>query len=129
MNSVICTRNEEAPLKVFQQLLDADPTLTAVFSSGDRLSTTTGPSTPPTPFVGRKFPTFFRLRNPKEGGIKGCPLNRTCRVEFETDVMNDYFRRADCSSPSHVLSAEPEAARSGPTPPLPVLRVPSRISP
>jgi hypothetical protein len=104
-------QNKESPLEVFQQLLDADPTLAAVFSPGDRLSTTTGPSTSPTPFVGRKFPTFFRLKSPKEGGIKGCPLNRTCRVEFETDVMNDYFRRADC--PGTVVIEPPNLLEGG----------------
>lgn len=104
-------KNQEGPLEVFQQLLDADPTLAAVFSPGDRLSTTTGPSTPPTPFVGRKFPTFFRLKNPKEGGIKECPLNRTCRVEFETDAENDYFRRADC--PATVVIDPPNLLEGG----------------
>ena len=89
-------KNQEGPVEVFQKLLEADPTLAAVFSPGDRLSSTTGPGTPPTPYVGRKFPNFFRLKSPKEGGIKGCPLNGTCRVEFETDAMNDYFKRADC---------------------------------
>ncbi len=89
-------QNQEGPTEVFQKLLEADPTLAAVFSPGDRLSSKTGPGTPPTSYVGRKFPSFFRLKNPKEGAIKGCPLNRTCRVEFETDAMNDYFKRADC---------------------------------
>jgi hypothetical protein len=87
--------NEEGPIDVFQKLLKADPTLAALFSAGDRLSTTTGPGNSPAPFVGRKFPTFFRLKNPKERSIKSCPINRTCRVEFETDAANDYFKRAD----------------------------------
>lgn len=89
-------QNEEGPAEVFQKLLKVDPTLASVFSPGDRLTTTTGPGNPPPPFVGRKFPTFFRLRSPKEEATKGCPLNGTCRVEFETDASNDYFKRADC---------------------------------
>jgi len=104
-------QSEEAPIEVFQQLLKADPTLAAVFSSGDRLSTTTGPDTPPSSFIGRKFPNFFRLKGPKEGGIKGCPLNRTCRVEFETDVMNDYFKRAD--SPGTIMIEPPNLIEGG----------------
>lgn len=104
-------QNEEGPLEIFQQLLNADPTLAAVFSPGDRLATTTGPAAPPTPFVGRKFPTFFRLKSPKEGGIKACPLNRTCRVEFETDAMNDYFDRAD--SQGTILIEPPNLKEGG----------------
>jgi hypothetical protein len=104
-------QSKEGPVEVFQQLLKADPTLAAVFSPGDRLSATTGPNTSPTPFVGRKFPNFFRLKSPKEGGIKGCPLNRTCRVEFETDVMNDYFKRADC--PGSIVIDPPNLIEGG----------------
>ncbi|GHO91553.1 hypothetical protein KSF_016010 [Reticulibacter mediterranei] len=104
-------QSEEGPAEVFQQLLKADPTLAAVFSPGDRLSTTTGPNPSPTPFVGRKFPNFFRLKSPKEGGTKGCPLNRTCRVEFETDVVNDYFKRAD--SPGNIVIDPPNLIEGG----------------
>ncbi len=87
--------NEEAPLDVFQKLLQTDPTLSSLFMAGDRLVTSTGPGNAP-PFIGRKFPTFFRLsRNPKGGLVKECPINRTCRVEFETDAINDYFSRID----------------------------------
>ena len=49
------------------------------------------------PFTGRKFPTFFRIvKEPKNGLVKNCPLNRTVRVEFETDAANGYFERPDC---------------------------------
>ena len=86
--------NEKAPLEAFQRILDLDPTLSSLFAAGDNLATSTGPAEKP-PFVGRKFPTFFRISNePKDGLVKSCPLNRTARVEFETDVMNDYFSRA-----------------------------------
>ncbi len=46
-------------------------------------------------FVGRLFPTFFRIsKEPDRGLIKPCAINKTCRVEFETDAANDYFIRA-----------------------------------
>lgn len=97
--------NEQAPLDVFQNLLKSDPTLANLFGAGERLVTSTGPgSTAPT-FVGRKFPSFFRLRSPKEGQVKSCPLNRTCRVEFETDAVNDYFKRAD--TPGELITDPP----------------------
>jgi hypothetical protein len=84
---------KEAPLEAFQKLLDLDPTLSSLFAVGDRLVTNTGPTARP-PFIGRLFPTFFRLSNAsKDGLVKQCPLNRTCRLEFETDASNDYFKR------------------------------------
>ncbi len=98
--------DEEAPLDVFQKLLQADPTLSSLFAVGDRLVTSTGPGIPP-PFIGRKFPTFFRLvKNPKGGLIKDCPINRTCRVEFETDAMNDYFSRVN--DPGEIIIDPPD---------------------
>jgi hypothetical protein len=86
----------------FNELLKADPTLSALFSAGDRLVTRTGPGTP-TPFLGQKFPSFFRLsKNPKDGLLKPCPANQTCKVEFETDAANDYFQRPD--SPGRIAT-------------------------
>jgi len=85
---------EKAPIEAFQKILDLDPTLSSLFAAGDNLATSTGPAEKPL-YVGRKFPTFFRLSNePKDGLVKSCPLNRTVRVDFETDAMNDYFSRA-----------------------------------
>lgn len=88
--------NKETPIDVFQKILKADSTLATLFAVGSRLSAGAGPAKPPSPFVGRKFPTFFRLKSPKEGATKGCPVNLAARVEFETDADNDYFTRADC---------------------------------
>lgn len=86
--------NEKAPVEAFQRLLDLDPTLSSLFATGDRLVTSTGPAEKQ-PFIGRKFPTFFRISNEPKGGLtKACPVNKTCKVEFETDAVNDYFTRA-----------------------------------
>jgi hypothetical protein len=94
--------DEDETAKVFNELLKTDPTLSSLLSSGDRLVTSIGPSSS-TPFIGKKFPTYFRLlKNPSNGLSKRCPINRTCRVEFETDALNDYFERAD--SPGLVIS-------------------------
>jgi hypothetical protein len=87
--------NERDTVDTLQRLLKADPTLAGLFSTGDRLVTNVGPGEPP-PFKGKKFPTYFRLvKEPKGGFIKPCPINRACRVEFETDAENDYFIRLD----------------------------------
>jgi hypothetical protein len=96
---------QEDVLETFQQLLRADPSLRALFNLGDRLVTSVGP-TAAEKFKGRRFPTFFRIKNaPKGGVVKRCPINRSCRLEFETDAENDYFNRAN--SPG-VLTMHPE---------------------
>jgi hypothetical protein len=92
------TLNDETETKnLFSELLKADPLLANLFGIGDRLTTKSGPAPgPDTPFVGKQFPTYFRLsKNPGSGLVKHCPVNLTCRVEFETDAVNDYFRRPD----------------------------------
>lgn len=87
--------SERSSVQTFQNLLRSDPSLANLFSSGFQLVTSTGPGEPP-PFKGKKFPTFFRLaKEPKEGLVKHCPINRTVRIQFETDAANDYFSRAD----------------------------------
>ena len=97
--------DESETAKVFNELLRNDPALSALFSLGDRLVTSVGP-TNIVPFVARKFPTYFRLgKTPPGGLVKTCPINRTCRIDFETDAENDYFTRAD--SPGALLLSPP----------------------
>lgn len=92
-------------VQTFQDLLKMDPSLRALFNMGDRLITKVGP-TESQEFKGRRFPTFFRLAgDPKAPPQKHCPVNRTCRVEFETDAANDYFDRAD--SPGEIAFTSP----------------------
>jgi hypothetical protein len=93
--------SESTPLDALQTLIDSDPSLASLFSVGDQLATSTGPGQRP-PFVGRRFPTFFRLSREPEGGlVKERPVNRTCRAEFETDAANDYFNRSH--NPGEIL--------------------------
>jgi hypothetical protein len=89
------SRSEEDTSAVIQALIRADPTLAAVFGKGQKIKVPVGPLPEPEPYVGKQFPTFFRIsQEPKAGLVKKCPLNRTCRVEFETDAANDYFSRS-----------------------------------
>lgn len=86
---------ERDTIEAFQHLLRSDPSLAGLFSSGISLVTSTG-SGEVEIFRGKKFPTFFRLiKEPKGGLNKPCPINRYCRVEFETDAENEYFTRLD----------------------------------
>jgi hypothetical protein len=89
------SRSEEDTSAVIQALIRADPTLAAVFGKGQKIKIPIGPLPEPEAYVGKQFPTFFRISHePKAGLVKRCPLNRTCRVEFETDAANDYFSRS-----------------------------------
>lgn len=90
----LTAQSEKDASAVIQALVRADPTLAQIFGKGQKIKIPTGPVREPEPYVGKDFPTFFRLaREPKSGLVKGCPINRTCRVEFETDAANDYFSR------------------------------------
>ena len=85
--------SEEDVVKALQQILNADPTLRSLFGIGERLVTKVGP-TEVERFSGKRFPTFFRLAQASKSPVhKRCPINRTCRIEFETDAANDYFDR------------------------------------
>lgn len=86
---------QEDVAKTLNEILGSDPALQALFSIGDRLVSSVGPTTEEK-YDGRRFPTFFRLEDePKSGLVKPCPINRTCRVEFLTDAVNDYFSRLE----------------------------------
>ncbi len=88
-------RTEEDTSEVMKSLLRADPTLAEIFGRGKRIKVPVGPLPEEKPYVGKRFPTFFRIaKEPKGGLVKGCPINRKCRIEFETDAENDYFSRS-----------------------------------
>lgn len=93
--------DQEDVVRTFHDLLKMDPALRALLGVGDRLVTKIGP-TETEKFEGRRFPTYFRIKgNPGVPVTKHCPVNRTCRVEFETDAANDYFDRVN--SPGEII--------------------------
>jgi hypothetical protein len=88
-------------VKTLTDLLNNDPALRALFDLGDRLVAKVGP-TEAEPFKGQRFPSYFRLQgNPRRSLSKQCPVNRACKVLFETDAANDYFDRSQ--SPGKIL--------------------------
>jgi hypothetical protein len=91
------TVESEEPLDILQELINEDPALASLFGAGTKLKTPYGKEKIETSFNGQRFPTFFKLK--KENLVKDCPINRTCRVEFETDAVDDYFSRGD--EPGH----------------------------
>jgi len=99
----LASSSKEEAAKVIQDLVRSDPSLAALFGRGQRIKVPVGPLPEPVPYVGRQFPTYFRIvKEPSGGLIKKCPRNRSCRVEFETDAANDYFSRA--ADPGHLES-------------------------
>jgi hypothetical protein len=84
--------------KLLDRMISFTPSLASFFSSGNRLTSPhmNGGQNPN--YVGKKFPTYFRLLNEPEGGlVKECPVNAKCAVVFETDAENQYFKRASDS--------------------------------
>ncbi|HOI75825.1 MAG TPA: hypothetical protein PLO63_16915 [Syntrophales bacterium] len=92
--SSLATEVQEDSSEIFKALIKSDPTLANLFGKGQKIKTPIGPIPEPEPFIGKHFPTFFRIANEPKGGVtKKCPVNRTCRIDFETDANNDYFSR------------------------------------
>ena len=89
------TLDDRNTIEIFNRLLRSDPSLAGLFSSGQQLTTRIGPGESPA-FEGKEFPTYFRLsKEPKAGLVKHCPINKSIRVKFETDAVNDYFNRSN----------------------------------
>ena len=86
--------SEDETAKIIQDLVRADPTLANLFGKGQAVKVPVGPVGPPVKYIGKEYPTFFRLTKQPAGGlVKQCAKNRSCRVEFETDAANDFFSR------------------------------------
>jgi hypothetical protein len=90
---------DDRPLSdALKNVIDSSPELRNLFRLGARIPAQGAPGDRPEPFVGAKFPTFFRPQQQAEPGtlveIK-CPLGDSARVRFVTDADNEYFTRAD----------------------------------
>lgn len=90
---------DNKPLKnVLENILHKSPVLSKLFIAGTTIRSPFAneqASTVADTFEGQKHPTFFRLKGKlKDGKLnKHAPINHDCRVQFETDVQNDYFNR------------------------------------
>jgi len=88
--------SDEETSKVIQNLVNSDPTLSNLFKSGEKVTIPIGDIPEQIPYEGKKFPTYFQLyKEPKNGLLKKCPKNRSAKIVFETDAVNDYFSRSD----------------------------------
>jgi len=91
--------SDDKPLQeVLQRILKNSPVLSKILLAGQRLSSPFGHSThvgEETAFIGKKHPTYFRIKGKLTDGklLKKEPINQNFRIQFETDVENDYFAR------------------------------------
>lgn len=89
------------PLKdVLQNILTKSTVLSKLFLAGTAITSPVGGTTTAgqtEKFSGKKHPTYFRLTGKMKDGklTKHAPINHSFRVQFETDVQNDYFSRPE----------------------------------
>jgi hypothetical protein len=90
---------DSKPLEdVLESLLKQSPTLTKLFLQGGPIPNpfkTSEARGQEEMFEGKRYPTYFKFKGKDYGTEfrRSCHINTRCRVEFETDVQNDYFSR------------------------------------
>ena len=90
---------DERPLEeVLRNLLRDAPILYNLFLSGARISNPFKKkkvTREEKPWDGKRFPTYFHFKGKEQGERleRDCPIDKDCRVAFETDAENDYFDR------------------------------------
>jgi hypothetical protein len=90
-------QNSQPLVEVLQNILKKSPTLSRLFIKGLNLQNpfNTISAGKEEEYVGKKFPTFFTLtKRYPHGNPKQAHLNSKFRIEFKTDVSNDYFDRS-----------------------------------
>ena len=91
--------SDDKPLQnVLQDILSKSPVLSKILLSGAKLKNPFDirPSSgEKEKYEGKKHPTFFSIKGKLEDGVfkRTRPINHDFRIQFETDVENDYFAR------------------------------------
>lgn len=91
---------DEKPLQdVLESILKHSPTLSALFSTGKRLTSpfkTKEVAEREKPFEGKRYPSYFKFASLDYGRTleRDVNKNRRPRIRFETDAANDYFSRS-----------------------------------
>lgn len=84
--------------KILESVLKKSPTLAALFLRGQRISNpfkAREVSESTRPFKGKRYPTYFKFIGKDWDAVlhRQCHINMRCRIAFETDAENDYFKR------------------------------------
>lgn len=82
------------------KIIKKSPALSSMFKSGAKLThqfKSKQVQEDEEEFQGQPHPTFFRFKKLKTGETltRDCHINMRCRVQFETDVTDDYFSRPE----------------------------------
>lgn len=87
--------SERTTKRVFDRLIEMNPSVAQILPGGVLIKSP-GQVPDKEPFDGQYFPTFLRLarRNLRRDGVE-VVLNQVRRVEFNTDVVNDFFTRSE----------------------------------
>lgn len=106
--------DDSKPLEnILESLLKRSPTLSALFLHGLRVSTpfkTLQVQSQEVEYKGKTFPTYFNFKGKNYGFImvKDCHINMRCRITFETDAENNYFRRDADPGEFHLYTIQDE---------------------
>jgi hypothetical protein len=90
---------DSKPLEhILETLLKQSPTLASLFLFGKHLSNPfkqINTTAEDKPFEGKTYPTFFKFKGKDYGHAlnRESHVNMRCRISFETDAANDYFKR------------------------------------
>jgi len=90
---------EEKPLEeILVEILKQSPALASLFLTGVRASNpfkTVNVAQQEEKFEGKTHPTYFKFKGKDygKGLARECNLDQRCRITFETDAVNDYFKR------------------------------------
>lgn len=90
---------DNRPLKdVLRNIFKKSSVLSKLFIAGKEISSpfnTTNTAGQGETFEGKLHPTYFKLKGKFKDGklMKNVPCNASFRVQFDTDVQNDYFNR------------------------------------
>jgi hypothetical protein len=83
--------------EVLEKIVRKSPSLSALLLEGSRIKNPfklTGAATAVEEFNGKEYPSYFKLKKIfTEDNPKKCELDRKFRIQFETDVENNYFER------------------------------------
>jgi len=90
---------DDKPLTdILNKILKKSPTLSQLFLKGTRISNpfkSFEVQSKETKYMGKKHPSYFKFKGKDSGYVfkRTCNVNVRARIQFETDVENDYFTR------------------------------------
>lgn len=90
--------NDKPLEETLKSIMEKSPSLSSLFLGGSRLTDAFKPAAvkPADEFVGKQFPSYFRFKGKPQGYRlqRTCEHDRSIRINFETDVENNYFGRS-----------------------------------